>query len=54
MHTQEAASLKSAVTQLQLHGEIATDKENIDLFDDSDWLHRNDAYHMQVSHHTQT
>jgi hypothetical protein len=38
MHTQEAASLKSAVTQLQLHGEIATDKENIDLFDDSDWL----------------
>jgi hypothetical protein len=54
MHTQEAASLKSAVKQLQLHREIATENENIDVYDDSDWLHRNDAYHMQVSHHTQT
>ena len=54
MYTQDAATLKSAVTQLQLNGGTYSGKENMDIADDSDWLHRNDAYHMSGNHHTQT
>jgi hypothetical protein len=53
MHTQDRATLGSAVTQLHLQGHISMDKENIENDDDSDWLHRNDAYHLQPRHHQQ-
>jgi hypothetical protein len=52
-HTQERATGRSAVTQLQMQGHDA-DKENTENDDDSDWLHRNDAYHLQPRHHQQT
>jgi hypothetical protein len=54
MQTQERATLRSAVTQLHMQANISMNKENIENDDDSDWLHRNDAYHMNHRHHQQT
>jgi hypothetical protein len=53
MHTRERVGLISDVTQLELQGNISTDKENIENDDESDWLHRNDAYHLQPRQHQQ-
>jgi hypothetical protein len=53
MHAQERATLRSAVTQIHMQGNISTDNQNTENDDDSDWLHRNDAYHLQPRHHLQ-
>jgi hypothetical protein len=53
MQTQERVELTSDVMQLELQGNISTNKENIENDDDSDWLHRNDAYLLQRRHHQQ-
>ena len=56
MHTQETCTWKPDLTQLQVNGGTSSGKENLEVHiaDDSDWLHRNDAYRMHTTHQTHT